>query len=221
MRKIGLAASLCLLAAAPAWADSPPVLFPSHDAAVTYRVEGRTPPGAAPGLPPGMANVRQFSVAWNAELQRLRWGSPGMPGYAIIDYRTHHMMMVETAQRMVMDVPFNTVMKRNAIQPGPLKLPADVTVTREGSDTVAGQSCTVWHMSNPRGAALACITADGIPLRIQNLGAGANGRPTNELEAVSVDRAPQPEALFMVPPGYRQLDLSHMGGPPGSPPPRR
>lgn len=206
MRTIGTAAGLLILALGVARADSPPVLFPPQDAAATYQAErGGGPPGARPG--------REFSVAWNAELQRLRLSSPGMPGYAIIDFRARRMFMVETAQRVVMDMPMQT-----PFAPGPLRLPPGGHAERVGSATIAGQDCTVWRMTSPRGTGTACITADGIPLRMDGGGAGPNGARRGDMVATSVRRGPEPQSLFMVPEGYRHLDMSHMAGPPGAPP---
>ena len=206
MRRIGLGMGLALLAIGAARADAPPVLFPGHDAAVVYR-------GEHSGGPPGQPPSGEFDVAWNAELQRLRFSSPGMPGFAIVDFRTRHMFMVMSAQRIVMDLPMNV-----PIRPGPLRVPPGGHIERVGSATVAGQGCTLWHMTSPKGSGTACITSDGIPLRMQGDGAGPNRAQRGMMEAISVQRGPEPESLFTVPAGYRHMDISHMGGPPGAPP---
>lgn len=76
-----------------------------------------------------------------------------------------------------------------------------------GSDTVAGESCTLWEVStqgadaDPNAAPLQlCVTGDGIPLRM-----GPADKP--RMIATEVKRGPQDAKLFQLPEGYTVVDL--------------
>jgi hypothetical protein len=83
---------------------------------------------------------------------------------------------------------------------------------REGTDRVAGQACTVWRIDPPAGeedeVKRACITADGVPLRLVS---GEGSEAETDYVATEVSYAPQDPARFRVPQGYRPLNV---GAPP-------
>lgn len=83
-----------------------------------------------------------------------------------------------------------------------------------GSDTVAGEKCETWEFvepvepgetapAEPSDARQACVTRDGILLRVQQPG---SAQP--ELIATKVDKGPQDPSLFAVPDGYQIVDMS-------------
>jgi hypothetical protein len=74
-------------------------------------------------------------------------------------------------------------------------------INRVGKDTVAGVVCTVWDVRGPRGGGTACITADGLLLRVQ----GSQPGEAPAMEAVSVAYGPQPADLFTLPAGLHQV----------------
>ncbi|MGC8468292.1 MAG: hypothetical protein ACP5NI_00155 [Acetobacteraceae bacterium] len=191
---LALGASLLaapLFAAGAARAQEHPLFEPTRDVAVTYQVTGQGP-------------SRQMTMDFAPSLHKMRINGMG-PGYMIIDHAAHEAMMVMPPQRMVV--------KMAGMDPWAQhwRAGADLHFTRAGSDTVAGVSCQIWHVTTSRGEGTACITADGVPLRM--MGQGGKG-----LVAVSVAYGPQPAALFAVPPGYRVMAPPPMpAGAPGAP----
>ncbi len=93
--------------------------------------------------------------------------------------------------------------------------------TRLGTATVAGETCTLWRVAAkaaPGGTATACITADGITLRIET---SSEGKPRTVFEATELKRSPQDPAALTVPPdlsviklkGLKDLPLPGLGKP--------
>ncbi len=79
------------------------------------------------------------------------------------------------------------------------------SLTRRGESKIAGLTCVDWSWMEDTEAHTACLTPDGVLLRLV-----IDGRIV--AEARSVLYAPQPPALFEVPPGY-QPALAPEGGP--------
>lgn len=184
MRAVALLSLLAL--AAPAFAqDRPAQITPTRDVAVTYRSIGQA--GQQPGMPPGM------TMAWHAATQMMRTDLPGM-GYAVVDHRAGRAFMVMEAQRIIMDIPAGQAMQQGG-------LPANATFRREGTQTIAGHSCTVWAYQSGQDQGRACITADGVLLRAE----GARGGQSGGMEATQVAYGPQDPARFRRPEGYQSL----------------
>ena len=169
---IGLAAVSVLAVAAHA--EQQPPLRPTRDVDVTYRV--------------GDDAHMQQRMRWMASRQIMRIDPPTPGFHVIIDYGAGRMSVVRDEERLVVD------MKAPAgIAGGP---PATPSYERRGDDTVAGVPCTDWRATNSEGAAaLACITADGVLLRVRS---GEHVLAS----AVSVNYAPQDAATFAVPADY-------------------
>lgn len=191
---LGGAALLSLAASGPASADQP-LMRPTRDVAVVYRVQG-TPAGGGP------AQTHAIRMFWGDGGQELRVELDTQPVVALIDFKRQRMEMVLPAQRVVLDAALDP-----GLVPG-FVMPPGATATRGGTDTVAGQGCTVWHLTGPRGAGTACITGDGVVLRAEG---SAAHEGSGRLEAVSVTYAPQPDALFAPPPGFRRMDVKRPG----------
>ena len=179
--------ALALLAALPAAGQQRPVLRPTRDLAVVYRVQATGPTGQ-----PEARTVRMY---WTGQGSRLRLEADGQPGFALVDFAAGRMRMVMPAQKAYAEVTFD---RDHA--PG-LNIPANATVERGGSDTVAGVGCTVWTVRGPQGGGTACITDDGLLLRVS----GSQPGQAAALEAVSVAYGPQPASLFTLPGGLRQI----------------
>ena len=161
----------CVLGGAAA--DQPP-LRPTRDVDVTYRV--------------GDGAHLQQRMRWMAARQIMRIDPPTPGFHVIIDYQAGRMSVVRDEEHLVVE------MKAPAgIAGGPAAAPS---YQRRGDDTVAGVACTDWQATNSEGAAaLACITADGVLLRVRS-GDRVLAR------AVSVNYAPQDAAAFAVPADY-------------------
>jgi hypothetical protein len=174
------------LLALPAMAAERPPVRPSHDVAVTYSIETV----GADGSP----TSRTVQMYWTAQGTRLRLESQSRAGYALIDYARSQMTLVLNAQKVALNVPFDP-----HVAPG-LNIPPDATVTRSGTDSVAGILCTEWTMQAAQYTAYACITQDGLVLRLSKA-----GNATPALQATAVSYGPQPPSLFSIPPGYKQI----------------
>lgn len=151
-----------------------PLLRPSRDVEVTYRA----------------GQSLEQRTRWLAAAQAMRIDPPTPGLYVIIDYVASRMSVVREADRSVIDMAAPEGMA------GPTGASGARTYIRRGEDVVAGMGCTDWETTDRNGRrALACITADGVLLRVS-----ADGQVL--ASAVSVRYVPQDPALFRVPAGY-------------------
>jgi hypothetical protein len=183
--RLAVAAVLLAAAAAPASAQNAPRLTPTRDVAVTYRVQGEQKP---------------LRIAWLASEQRLRMDLPDAGNaYMILDRRANRGMMVMPEDEMVMDMPMNRPGTSSPMmEPGP-----NARFTREGTDRVAGQNCTVWRYQDGADTGRSCITDDGVMLR----GEGRSGGHQGKIEAVEVSYAAQDASRFRPPANYQTMQL--------------
>jgi hypothetical protein len=182
------ACGFCLVAVA-AYADDHPPLVPTRDAAVTYRVSGAGKNGQD-------AILHMYLKAGG---NLLRIDTPGNHGYAIIDRRNKEMYMVIDAQRMYVELPAGDIGDRAFMLTDSMKF------RRKGTDTVAGYTCTIWDVQAQDGSGTACVTDDGVMLRAS--GRSRSGKGEGRLEAITVDYAPQPAALFAPPSDYKKMEV--------------
>lgn len=189
MKTLMTAFTLAALCGAPVLAAESPVLHPTRDVAVVYRVDG-----AQAGGPTQSHVIRMY---WGAGGNELRVEFDAQPIVALVDFKRQRMAMILAAKQVVVETRLDP-----RLVPG-FALPADATVDRGQTDTVAGLGCTVWNLSGKEGAGSACVTSDGVVLRAQGSAREGSGR----LEAASVTYAPQPAALFAPPAGFARMDL--------------
>jgi hypothetical protein len=136
-----MAVIAAVLAAASANAEAParPLLHPSRDVDVTYRmVHGDT--------------VLTERMRWQAATLRQRVDPPTDGLFIVIDYRAGQMHTVRLSDRLVVN----------------MSAPAssDGAYVRQGEDHVAGLACTDWEATASDGrSTVACITTDGVTLR--------------------------------------------------------
>ena len=159
-----------------------PLLRPTRDVEVTYRV--RNPAAPRDGQP------LEQRTHWLAAAQAVRIEPPTPGLYVIIDHLARRMSVVREGDRSVIDMVAPDGMAG-------LTGGSDArTYIRRSEDMVAGMGCTNWETADRDGRrTLACITADGVLLRVS---VGGETLAT----AVSVRYAPQDPALFRVPSGY-------------------
>ncbi len=184
-----LALAAALAGAQAARAEAPPALLPTRDAALSYRVtDARN----------GHTMMVRAYVKAGAGLVRV--DAEGMPGYAILDRAARLLTVVMPAAHGYLRIPIGSGADHFIAQAEGLRF------RRIGTETVAGLSCTEWSMTDKRGGAErgsgnACITADGLVLRVRGTGDGVGG----SVVATAVEEAPQPAALFAVPAGFAKL----------------
>jgi hypothetical protein len=186
--------------------DRPPNLQPTRDVSVQYRLLPGTNSPAPQGAPHTM------TLTYSAELQAMRMDM-GQGGYAILNRKANTMTMVMPAQHMYITMP--SPVDAKMFEPGP-----DTVFTKQGTDTVAGISCTVWKVQSKEGDGQGCITTDGVMLRAEGSAKGdaPGGGQGGGMEAVSVDYATQPASLFAPPADYKKLDPAQLRGGPGGAP---
>lgn len=196
-----LAALLTLAIALPATAQERPLLVPSRDVTVAYRASGS-----------GEGRAPEMRLSWLVArgLLRVDLGGPGGStggglGYLVTDTRGANGFLVMEANRMVMDLPAGQNPAAGAL------LRESARYQREGTDRVAGLTCTTWRIELEGQTSRACITADGVMLR-----AAAGRAGEGMLEAISVTPGPQDPARFERPAGYQSFQPRG----PGAPPPR-
>jgi hypothetical protein len=193
---------MTLALAAPAAAQEPPRI-PTRDFAATY---------AMTGFGTDAPKTMQMSFSMASKRQRIDLAEAGQNVSMIMELGGSRMWMLEHSSRMAMELtpgagPGSDV----PISP----IDDDATLTRVGSDRVAGLACTVYRVAKqgrPRGTA--CVTEHGIMLRGEFEEDGRRGR----MEATRVSLDPQPADRFQVPAGYQTLQMPTM---PMGQPPRR
>jgi len=169
-----------LPAATQAQEDRPPPT-PTRDVAVSYRFSG------------GAADGQELHLSWLADERRVRADFPSDRRTMIVDLRAGTALVLGHAERTAMAVPLG----RNLMVAG--QVPADARLTREegGDDRVAGIACAVWRVEYQSHRNVACLTADGVLLRLR----AADG--ARAMEATRVEYGPQDLARFRLPEGYR------------------
>ncbi|MGE0224138.1 MAG: DUF4412 domain-containing protein [Acetobacteraceae bacterium] len=198
-RLTALAVAACVAAlATAALAQDKPLLQPTRDASITYKTLGSDP-----------GRTMQISHAAAGGLTRM--DMPAMDGgYAIVDRKNQRATMVIPARRAYIVLAGPQI-------PDPGSLPEeDAKFTRKGTDTVAGQACTVWAYTSANGNGTTCITADGLMLR----GVDQDG---DGMEATNISLDPLPADRFAPPAGFQKMEMPGMGGiggPGGAPPTR-
>lgn len=183
--------------------DRPPALLPTRDVAVTYRAEGG--PGGGP---------QTMRMSWLVAGQKLRIDPAGGQGWMLIDLRNTGAFVVMDAQRVVMRMTIDGA-AADLLRAGP---PAGARYTRGGTDTVAGQRCTVWRFEDADTRGTACLTQDGVMLRGNGERRIGSEAQTGRLEATAVSYGPLETARFSVPAGYQSIQMP--GGLPVAPPGR-
>lgn len=189
--KAALHTLLLICLSTPALAQDRPAITPTSDVAVTYRVSGE-------GQPAG-----EMRMSWLAARNLMRMDMPGGQGWIVVDMAAGSAFLANDAQRMVMEMPATGVSAR-------MTPSVNARFTREGNARVANTDCVNWRMEEQGQAARVCMTADGVMLRTESLGAPGPGRGV--MEATSVAYGPQHAARFQRPTGYQGLQLPGLGG---------
>ena len=201
-RALAAAAAGCALPLAAAAAAVPdrPVLAPTREASVLYRVVNA---GAAP------VEVRVTAEAGGSPM---RLDLPDRT-YMLVDQAARSIAVVVPEEQMVLDVPYGD---------GPqtyFQLNDRMRFIRRAPATVATVRCTVWDVAVDNARGTMCISDDGILLR--SSGTDETGR-RNLIEAVSVSFAPAAPGEFVPPADFSRVPATPNGpasAAPAPPPP--
>ena len=185
-----------------ATAQSQPLFQPSRDVAVTYHVDNTRP---------GDHRSDTVRMYFTDAGTKIRIEPTGQPNFSIVDRTAGRMTIVMQPQHMYMDMLYDPKRIMTFDTTG-------ATLSRIGSDTVAGISCTVYEAQREGHSGKVCISSDGMLLRAKS---DDPGQPNGGLEAVSVAYGPQSADLFAPPPGYQKMDIAAMAHGMPMPPPNR
>ncbi len=180
--------SALLLSTCAAQAQDRPPPMPTRDVRVSYQSEDRH---------------NSNRVAWLAAEGRMRIETDAQRGIMLVDTRGGGAVVILETER-----EFHDLGRVASVLAAPYQLAGPrQRLRREGADRVAGQACTVWRIDPPADeedeVKRACITADGVPLRLV---AGEGKEANVEYVATEVTYAAQDPARFRVPAGYRPLN---------------
>ena len=186
-----LIASACLARLAPAYGAEQPLLFATKDAQIRYRVT--TGEQTAPAL---------VTVQLSAEAHLARVLSPELDGYVLVSPLLDRVTLILPHHQAFSELALGANTERFML------LNSSMGFIAGESASVAGYSCREWTVRSSLGVGEACVTNDGLLLRASgNLG----GDVSNKIEAISVDYAPQPAALFIVPTGLHRVVVPSPG----------
>ncbi|WP_415492295.1 hypothetical protein [Acetobacter sp.] len=183
--------------------DHPP-LTPARDAVIVYNFQPRPTEqdlkeGPAPTTP---LPTRQVQVLYSGDggllrINYLTGASDGESRGAVIINRAAQEVLVVLNTRHV----YTRLMQQESVR-NPFLLDLSMQFTRKGTDTVAGQPCTVWQAYSAQGSTFACVTDDGFILRQDGVDVdGLNG----QLVATRVTYETVPSSAFQPPTGYQEV----------------
>ncbi|MGG6428728.1 hypothetical protein ACQ5TV_01970 [Acetobacter ghanensis] len=165
-----------------------PAITPSTDVDVEYELAS----------PQGDVSTRQ-RMRWQVATLRQRLDPDKSSVFMITSWRDRTLSVVDMGRKRVSIMPVPGT--QQLTPPGQ---PAMVgSYARLGSSVVASEQCTVWRTKDTDGHQTdACYTADGLLLQVAQ-----GGQIT--VRAVSVQRTPQPDSLFVIPDGLKREAPAH------------
>jgi hypothetical protein len=165
------------LVGSQSWAEQKPQFVPTRDVDIMYEV-------ARPDEP----TVRE-RVRWRASDHLERIDGP-KKSITIIDQKANEVTLLNYASRTYSQTHID------GASPWPVAPPDEyVTVKRQDEFVVAGLRCRDWSWTDDVEARLACMTTDGVLLRLV-----VDGKTS--VEAQSVSYGAEDAEVFLIPPGY-------------------
>lgn len=174
-----------LLASFPVWADEAPLVRPSRDVVVQYRVIAKM----RTALRPPAAPIR-IHFARQGTLLRVEIGDART--WLIADRVKGTMTNVSPSDQAYNEVPYDAA----TFEVFEAK---ETTFRKTGTDTVADTPCVTYQAVTKGVSSDICLTEDGVLLRSKSASA------REDYEAVSVSYAPRPAWLFEIPKGYHKV----------------
>ncbi len=165
-----------------------PAITPSVDVDVEYELAS----------PQGDVSTRQ-RMRWQTATLRQRLDPDKSSVFLLTSWRDRTLSVVDMGRKRVSVMPVPGT--QQLTPPGQPAVAG--SYARMGSSVVAGEQCTVWRTKDTDGHPTdACYTADGLLLQVAQ-----GGQIT--VRALSVQRAPQPDSLFVIPAGLQQEAPAH------------
>ncbi|MEJ0020013.1 MAG: hypothetical protein WDN25_26390 [Acetobacteraceae bacterium] len=170
-------------------APDQPALLPSRDVTVTYRIDGV-----------GLGGAHKVQIAYTqggarTRMDYYRWVEATVPFMALVYDRPANRAIAIMHERRSF-VERRAADSRN---PGAFLRP-EMGFTRLGSATVADTPCTEWKLrlpGKPEDNGTACVTADGIVLRLLPAKAGQAS-----MTAIAIADGAATTTAFAAPDGY-------------------
>jgi hypothetical protein len=186
-----LAVSLTASFATMARAQDHPVLLPTRDVAIIYRLPGDDTGNSAQKM---QATFAEHSDKIRYDFFRFTEAKVPFASW-IYDRAAERLIVLMPESRQYETQPYPT-----DPTPGGF-LSSDMGFKKQQLTAVAGQPCTDWAVtsSNPKvNGAVACITDDGVLLRLTS----PDPKDPPQLLAQNVHYAAAPSQFFVPPPGY-------------------
>ncbi len=186
---LGLAATLL---ATPVWADAMPNMIPAHDVSGTYLITGKNEP-----------QTLTVEYSKSAGILRVNPAAQG-GGYILYDFAAKDAKMVMPQMQRYMDESAMANAVAAHAQGGGGNGDA-VSITKSGTETIAGHECTDYLAtdSTKGTSSTICVTADGVILSLLS----SDG---NKIVAQTLSYAPVPAADVQLPPGYTKFEMPQM-----------
>ena len=159
-----------------------PYVTPSVDVDVHYAI-----------VKPDASGVVQQEMRWQASSLRQRVDPENSAVYMITSWRDQTLTVVDTLhkQRSIMPAPGRNLSLPGKVPPGKFE--------KLGTTVVAGQFCTNWRTVDDEGhPSDACYTPDGVLVQVMQRGQVM-------VQALSVARVAQSDAVFSVPAEFREI----------------
>jgi hypothetical protein len=167
-------AVILLLIGSPSWSDERPRLVPARDVDIVYNLSR-----------PGRQTVTE-RVRWLSKEHLERIDGPGK-STTIIDQKAKEVTLLNHDRSTYSEMEGASSWPMGSLESGDL--------TRRGESVVAGLRCAEWSWTDGVETRAACITPDGVLLRLV-----IDGKTL--VEARSVSYTPQDEEMFQIPLGY-------------------
>jgi len=192
-----LLSALLVLPGAVAWAQDAPPTLPTRDVVVTYRVGGD-------GQDTSGRKVRLTFIGVDARVRLDMFAFPQAQSpylTLLYDRPGGRYLTLGYAQRAIVPTEAGA-----AFNPGRL-LSTELRYTRQDAATVLDLACTNWAFSDAdNGEGTACVTDDGVVLRLSR-----TGKQATRMEATSVEYGTAPDSLFVPPPDLQLMQRKPPG----------
>lgn len=180
-----LGGSVAARADAPDATAAGPFVTPSVDVDVHYAMV------SPQGVPAGQ------EMRWQASSLRQRIDPQNSVVYMVTSWKDGSLTVIDTLKHRLsrMPAPGSALTLPGHVAPGNFQ--------RLGTDVIAGQYCVNWRTTDQDGhTSDVCYTPDGILVRVMQ-----DSRVL--VQAVAVDRAPQPDSLFTIPADFSSVAPAH------------
>jgi hypothetical protein len=175
-------------------AQDHPVLLPTRDVSIIYRLPGSSLGNSAQKM---QATFADGSKKIRYDLFRFSEAKVPFASW-IYDQAAERLIVVMPESRQYEVQPYPT-----GPTPGGL-LSADLGFKRQQMASVAGQPCTNWALTSPSpnlNGSVACITDDGVVLRLSS----PDPKDPPHLLAQIVSYTSAPSQVFAPPPGFSRV----------------